>query len=58
MSVLRLVRDDTSTSPDTVAFGSDIAAFANNLRPTTSDMANTLEETLAPSRRFFLFSTC
>lgn len=51
MSFRRICRVDTSLS--SAGFGP--VAFSNNCRPTTSDMAMTREDTVAPSRRFLLF---
>lgn len=49
-AVLRALRVETLTSAS-----SDRAALWNNCRPTVSVIDSTREETVAPSRRFFLF---
>lgn len=50
ISFLRIWRVETSASSE----GLGLVAFSNNRRPTTSDMAITRDDTVTPSRRFFL----
>lgn len=50
ISFRRIWRVETLLS----SMGFGLVALLNNLRPTSSDMAMTRDETVTPSRRFFL----